>query len=92
MEDQATDRAFRIGQTRRVQVHKLVCAGTLEERIDEMIAKKRGLAERVVGQGEGWLTELSLDELRFVMALRRRRWRNGDDFRGGFPRSARHAR
>jgi SNF2 family DNA or RNA helicase len=47
-----------------------VCAGTLEERIDEMIAKKRGLAARVVGQGEGWLTEMSLDELRFVMALR----------------------
>jgi SNF2 family DNA or RNA helicase len=70
VEDQATDRAFRIGQTRRVQVHKLVCAGTLEERIDEMIASKRGLAARVVGQGEGWLTELSLDELRFVMALR----------------------
>jgi SNF2 family DNA or RNA helicase len=70
VEDQATDRAFRIGQMRRVQVHKLVCAGTLEERIDEMIAKKRGLAARVVGQGEGWLTELSLDELRFVMALR----------------------
>ena len=70
VEDQATDRAFRIGQTRRVQVHKLVCAGTLEERIDEMIAKKRGLAARVVGQGEGWLTEMSLDELRFVMALR----------------------
>jgi SNF2-related domain/SNF2 Helicase protein/Helicase conserved C-terminal domain len=70
VEDQATDRAFRIGQTRNVQVHKLVCAGTLEERIDEMIQAKRGLAARVVGQGEGWLTELSLDELRSVMALR----------------------
>lgn len=70
VEDQATDRAFRIGQTRRVQVHKFVCAGTLEERIDELIARKRGLAERVVGTGEGWLTELSLDELRWVMALR----------------------
>jgi SNF2 family DNA or RNA helicase len=70
VEDQATDRAFRIGQTRRVQVHKLVCAGTLEERIDELIARKRGLAERVVGAGEGWLTELSLDDLRWVMALR----------------------
>ena len=70
VEDQATDRAYRIGQTRRVQVHKLVCAGTLEERIDEMIATKRGLASRVIGQGEGWLTELSLDELRSVMALR----------------------
>ena len=53
-----------------MQVHKLVCAGTLEEKIDELIQKKRGLAERVVGSGEGWLTELSLDELRFVMALR----------------------
>jgi SNF2 family DNA or RNA helicase len=70
VEDQATDRAFRIGQTRRVQVHKFVCAGTLEEKIDEMIQQKRGLAARVVGQGEGWLTEMSLDELRNVMALR----------------------
>jgi SNF2 domain-containing protein/SNF2 helicase protein/helicase-like protein len=70
VEQQATDRAFRIGQTRRVQVHKLVCAGTLEEKIDELITRKQGLAERVVGSGEGWLTELSLDELRFVMALR----------------------
>jgi SNF2 family DNA or RNA helicase len=70
VEDQATDRAFRIGQTRNVQVHKFVCAGTLEEKIDEMIKTKRGLAARVVGQGEGWLTEMSLDELRNVMALR----------------------
>ena len=54
-----------------MQVHKFVCAGTLEEthRRDDR-AKKRGLAERVVGQGEAWLTELSLDELRCVMALR----------------------
>jgi SNF2 family DNA or RNA helicase len=70
VEDQATDRAFRIGQTRRVQVHKLVCAGTLEEKIDALMDTKRALAGRVVGTGEGWLTELSLDELRFVMALR----------------------
>jgi superfamily II DNA or RNA helicase len=70
VEDQATDRAFRIGQKRNVQVHKFVCAGTLEEKIDEMIQQKRGLAARVVGQGEGWLTEMSLDELRNVMALR----------------------
>jgi SNF2 family DNA or RNA helicase len=70
VEQQATDRAFRIGQTRRVQVRKLVCAGTLEEKIDELITRKQGLAERVVGSGEGWLTELSLDELRFVMDLR----------------------
>ena len=56
VEDQATDRAYRIGQQRTVLVHKLVCAGTVEERIDEMITRKRALAERVVGTGEDWLT------------------------------------
>ncbi|MBO0714244.1 MAG: DEAD/DEAH box helicase, partial [Acidimicrobiales bacterium] len=69
VEDQATDRAFRIGQRRDVQVRKLICAGTLEERIDELIERKRGLAERIVGSGEGWLTELSTEELRQVVAL-----------------------
>ncbi len=49
MENQATDRAFRIGQTRNVQVHKFVCAGTLEEKIDEMIAGKENPAGSVVG-------------------------------------------
>ena len=71
VENQATDRAFRIGQTRDVQVHKFLCAGTLEERIDELIESKKALAESVVGAGEGWLTELSTDELRDMMALRR---------------------
>ena len=71
VENQATDRAFRIGQTRDVQVHKFVCAGTLEERIDELIESKKALAESVVGAGEGWITELSTDELRDIMALRR---------------------
>jgi SNF2 family DNA or RNA helicase len=70
VEDQATDRAFRIGQTRNVQVHKFVCAGTLEERIDELIRSKQALAEQVVGAGETWLTELSTGELRDLMALR----------------------
>jgi SNF2 family DNA or RNA helicase len=69
VEDQATDRAFRIGQRRDVLVRKLVCTGTLEERIDEMIERKKALAERVVGSGEAWLTELSTDELRKVVAL-----------------------
>ena len=59
VEDQATDRAFRIGQTRNVQVRKLVCVGTLEERIDRMIEEKKDLAARIVGSGEAWLTELS---------------------------------
>jgi superfamily II DNA or RNA helicase len=69
VEDQATDRAFRIGQRRDVVVRKLVCAGTLEERIATLIDRKKHLAERVVGTGEGWLTELSTDELRQVIAL-----------------------
>jgi non-specific serine/threonine protein kinase len=69
VEDQATDRAFRIGQRRDVQVRKLVCVGTLEERIDEMIEEKRELAERIVGTGEGWLTELSTARLRELVAL-----------------------
>jgi non-specific serine/threonine protein kinase len=69
VEDQATDRAFRIGQRRAVQVRKLVCAGTLEERIAEMIREKRGLAARIVGAGEGWLTELSTAQLRDLLRL-----------------------
>jgi SNF2 family DNA or RNA helicase len=69
VEDQATDRAFRIGQRRDVQVRKLVCVGTLEERIDRMLEEKRDLAERIVGAGESWLTELSTDELRSLVAL-----------------------
>ena len=69
VEDQATDRAFRIGQTRAVQVRKLVCAGTLEERIATMISEKRGLAARIVGTGEGWLTELSTEQLRDLLRL-----------------------
>ncbi|MFI5935224.1 DEAD/DEAH box helicase [Actinoplanes sp. NPDC051494] len=62
-EAQATDRAFRIGQHRDVRVHTLVCLGTLEERIDRLLADKGVLAERVVGTGESWLTTLSTDEL-----------------------------
>jgi hypothetical protein len=69
VEDQATDRAYRIGQRRDVQVRKLVCAGTLEERIDEMIQDKKQLAESVLGAGEAWLTELSTAQLRQVVAL-----------------------
>ncbi|BCJ48573.1 hypothetical protein Asp14428_00480 [Actinoplanes sp. NBRC 14428] len=68
-EAQATDRAFRIGQRRDVQVHTLVCLGTLEERIDRLLADKGVLAERVVGNGEGWLTALSTDELRDLTRL-----------------------
>jgi SNF2 family DNA or RNA helicase len=70
VEDQATDRAFRIGQKRNVQVHKFVCSGTLEEKIDEMIEGKRALVAQVLGAGEGWLTELSTSQLRELVALR----------------------
>ncbi|MFM9996484.1 MAG: SNF2-related protein [Phycisphaerales bacterium] len=71
VENQATDRAFRIGQTRRVQVHKFIVRGTLEERIDEMIEQKTALAENIIGAGERWLTELSTDQLRDLLTLRR---------------------
>jgi SNF2 family DNA or RNA helicase len=71
VENQATDRAFRIGQHRRVQVRKFVCAGTLEERIDDMIEKKLAVAGQVIGAGESWLTELSDRDLKAVFALSR---------------------
>jgi SNF2 family DNA or RNA helicase len=69
VEDQATDRAFRIGQRKDVQVRKFVCVGTVEERIDAMIEEKKALAERIVGTGEGWLTGLSTADLRDVLTL-----------------------
>ena len=71
VEDQATDRAFRIGQTRNVQVYKYLCAGTFEERIDELIEHKRTLAQAIVGRSEAWITELSTEQLRELLTLRR---------------------
>jgi SNF2 family DNA or RNA helicase len=71
VENQATDRAFRIGQTRNVQVHKFVCSGTLEERIHDMIESKKSLSEQVVSDGEAWLTELDTDQLRSLLLLDR---------------------
>jgi len=71
VENQATDRAFRIGQTKNVQVHKFICAGTLEDKIDEMIERKKEIADKVLGTGEGWLTELSTAELKNLFALRK---------------------
>jgi superfamily II DNA or RNA helicase len=69
VEDQATDRAYRIGQDRPVQVHRLVTEGTLEDRIASLLASKRGLAEAVVGAGEAWVTELSDAELAELVSL-----------------------
>ncbi len=70
VENQATDRAFRIGQTQKVQVYKFICSGTLEERIDGMIESKKFLADNVIGTGEDWITEMSTDELRDLLLLR----------------------
>ncbi|MEE3852713.1 DEAD/DEAH box helicase [Gordonia sp. LSe1-13] len=70
VEDQATDRAYRIGQHQRVQVHRFLCVGTLEERIDEMIAAKRELSRLTVSAGENWLSDLGDDELFDLFRLR----------------------
>jgi superfamily II DNA or RNA helicase len=69
VEDQATDRAYRIGQDQPVQVHRLVAEGTLEDRIAALLEKKRELAEAVVGAGEGWIANLSDDELSQLVTL-----------------------
>ncbi len=69
VEDQATDRAFRIGQCKNVLVRKLTCVGTLEERIDTLINRKKDLADRIVGTGEAWITELDTAQLRELVTL-----------------------
>ncbi len=69
VEDQATDRAFRIGQTKDVWAHKFICIGTLEERIDDLIESKKALAESVIGTSEAWLTELDTDQIREIVTL-----------------------
>ena len=69
VEDQATDRAHRIGQRRAVQVHKFVTGGTVEEKVDRMLEEKRDLASRIVGAGEKWITELGDQALRELFAL-----------------------
>lgn len=70
VENQATDRAFRIGQEKNVMVHKLVCQGTVEEKIDDMMESKRALAENVIGADAGtWITELSNEELMALLRL-----------------------
>ncbi len=70
VEDQATDRAYRIGQTRPVQVHRFITQGTIEEKIAELLTRKKALADSVLAQGETALTELSNDALRDLVTLR----------------------
>ena len=70
VENQATDRAFRIGQEKNVMVHKFVCKGSVEEKIDALISSKNELAENVIGSGgENWITEMSNDELMNLLRL-----------------------
>jgi SNF2 family DNA or RNA helicase len=69
VERQATDRVHRIGQTRRVQVHKFVCIGTIEDRIDKLLTEKSALSDRIVGSGDEWLTGLSTSELKDYLSL-----------------------
>lgn len=71
VENQATDRAFRIGQKQNVQVHKFVCSGTLEEKINDLLESKKQLAEQTINTGEDWLTELDTDQLRNLLVLER---------------------
>ena len=70
VEDQATDRAYRIGQNRDVTVYKLVAEGTLDERINDIIQGKRELAGGIIGAGEGWIANLGDDELAELWRLR----------------------
>ncbi len=77
VENQATDRAFRIGQKQNVQVHKFVCTGTLEEKINDIIESKKELAEQTVNAGENWLTKLDTDKLRNLLLLDRDRLIDG---------------
>ncbi|AKE38926.1 DNA/RNA helicase, superfamily II, SNF2 family [Corynebacterium camporealensis] len=70
VENQATDRAFRIGQRRNVQVYKMITAGTLEESIQDILDGKTELAGAIVGEGEGWLTELNSEQLTSLMSYR----------------------
>ncbi|MBA2938387.1 DEAD/DEAH box helicase [Paenibacillus sp. CGMCC 1.16610] len=71
VENQATDRAYRMGQKRNVQVHKFISLGTLEEKIDEMLESKMSLSENVISTSEAWITELSNEELHDLFALRK---------------------
>ncbi len=71
VENQATDRAFRIGQTKHVQVYKFVCTGTIEEHINDMIQQKQEVADSVVSTGEQWVTEMSTRELKKILRLQK---------------------
>ncbi|MFD2612176.1 DEAD/DEAH box helicase [Paenibacillus gansuensis] len=79
VENQATDRAYRIGQQRNVQVHKLISSGTMEEKIDQLMESKQSLADHVVGKGEQWITEMTTEQLSDMFALRKEMLVEEDD-------------
>ncbi|MGV9200264.1 MAG: DEAD/DEAH box helicase, partial [Promethearchaeia archaeon] len=70
VENQATDRAYRIGQTKNVLVYKFICEGTIEEKIEDLINSKKHLAKSIIGSGEGWITELTTEQLRDIFKLK----------------------
>ena len=70
VENQATDRAYRIGQDKNVTVYKMITRGTLEESIQDVLDGKMHLAGTVVGEGEGWITELDTEDLARLMSYR----------------------
>ncbi|XLQ10951.1 MAG: DEAD/DEAH box helicase [cyanobacterium endosymbiont of Epithemia adnata isolate EadnSB Bon19] len=72
VENQATDRVFRIGQKRNVQIYKFICIGTLEEKINDLLESKKQLAEQTVDAGENWLTKLDTDQLKTLLLLDRK--------------------
>ena len=76
VENQATDRAYRIGQTNRVMVHKFITSGSVEEKIDRMIREKSRLAEDIVGSGEEWLGGLDMSQLKELVSLENNEPRN----------------
>ena len=69
VENQASDRAYRIGQEKNVMVHRLITAGTLEEKIDNLLKQKKNLSDLTVASGERWIGELSNDELSELVGL-----------------------
>jgi SNF2 family DNA or RNA helicase len=69
VEDQATDRAHRIGQTRPVEIHRIITEGTLEDRIATLLSTKRALADTVLGTGETWISEMTDEQLADLVAL-----------------------
>ena len=80
VENQATDRAFRIGQLKNVHVHKFICIGTLEEKIDEMLERKQKLAESIVSTNENWISEMNNEELRELFKLEQDNADENSDF------------